>query len=412
MRWLSVALMTSACLKSSSQTCSSGDQQWVCPSGFACAEPDVFCGRANEVAACDGHDAFTGCTFTDEGSNATAVGACVKGVCTACSPDVEGTLEGCTYPGWQTMTAPATVDFRGVAVVGPADAYVVSDHSVLHYDGQQWVPPTGLPALTDDNLALDAVWAGATNDVFVVLRGVPGSFGGDVMHFDGATWTVDPSSQLVLQAVTGTPDGKRVIVAGTQGLTGMIRDFDRTSWTESDVGGAPLAGVWASNTRAIAVGGAAGVNNAAVAWRSDGGAAWAKDTFPQQGIALLAGVWGSSDTDVYAVGRDVMEKPAIAHFDGVMWSIVPFCADATSTACIDMSLASLASALTGVWGSSASDVYAVGVGGTILHFDGSRWTLVDPSTTPPPTDLSAVSGGGSDVIAVGSGGAIWRDASE
>jgi hypothetical protein len=30
--------------------------------------------------------------------------------------------------------------------------------------------------------------------------------------------------------------------------------------------------------------------------------------------------------------------------------------------------------LYGVWGSSASDVFAVGWNGTILHYDGSTWT--------------------------------------
>ena len=37
--------------------------------------------------------------------------------------------------------------------------------------------------------------------------------------------------------------------------------------------------------------------------------------------------------------------------------------------------------LWGTWGSSASDVYAVGDYGTILHYDGSGWGAMDSGTT-------------------------------
>jgi hypothetical protein len=33
--------------------------------------------------------------------------------------------------------------------------------------------------------------------------------------------------------------------------------------------------------------------------------------------------------------------------------------------------------LFGVWGSSSTDVYAVGMAGTILHYDGTSWSLMD-----------------------------------
>ena len=35
--------------------------------------------------------------------------------------------------------------------------------------------------------------------------------------------------------------------------------------------------------------------------------------------------------------------------------------------------------LYGVWGNSASDIFAVGEGGTILHYDGSSWSPMDSS---------------------------------
>ena len=55
-----------------------------------------------------------------------------------------------------------------------------------------------------------------------------------------------------------------------------------------------------------------------------------------------------------------------------------------------------------VWGSSGSDVFAVGGGGFILHYNGTSWTAMDRITS---NDLSGVWGSsGSDVFAVGFGG--------
>ena len=49
--------------------------------------------------------------------------------------------------------------------------------------------------------------------------------------------------------------------------------------------------------------------------------------------------------------------------------------------------------LAGIWGSAADDIWAVGEAGTILHYDGKRWTASDSPTTAP---LHAVSGSAAD----------------
>jgi hypothetical protein len=67
----------------------------------------------------------------------------------------------------------------------------------------------------------------------------------------------------------------------------------------------------------------------------------------------LEGVWGSSGNDVFAVGGPWEGPGIILHYDGVAWS--------------EMSSGTTKS-LYGVWGSSGSDVFAVGTSGTILHY--------------------------------------------
>lgn len=64
----------------------------------------------------------------------------------------------------------------------------------------------------------------------------------------------------------------------------------------------------------------------------------------------------------------------------------------------------LGNGLFGVWGSGSSDVWAVGLGGTILHWNGSAWARLMSVTS---SDLYGVWGSGtSDVWAVGYPGTV------
>ena len=66
--------------------------------------------------------------------------------------------------------------------------------------------------------------------------------------------------------------------------------------------------------------------------------------------------------------------------------------------------------LIGVWGSSGSDIFAVGSEGTIVHYDGTNWNTMDEKTT---RSLYGVWGSsGSDVFAVGRFGTILHYGSE
>ena len=101
----------------------------------------------------------------------------------------------------------------------------------------------------------------------------------------------------------------------------------------------------------------------------------------------LRGVWGTSTSNIYAVGEDGY----IAHCDGSSWTSM------TSGATND---------LYGIWGSSASNIFAVGAGGTILRYDGTSWSAMTSGTT---SDLYGVWGSSAtNVYAVGAGGTIRK----
>jgi hypothetical protein len=76
----------------------------------------------------------------------------------------------------------------------------------------------------------------------------------------------------------------------------------------------------------------------------------------------LNSIWGSSGSDVFAVG----DSGTILHYDGTAWSAV---ASPTTDN------------LNSIWGSSNTHAIAVGDNGTILHYDGLNWLEAQSNTT-------------------------------
>lgn len=90
----------------------------------------------------------------------------------------------------------------------------------------------------------------------------------------------------------------------------------------------------------------------------------------------LYGVWGSSKNDVFVVGcgesiptgnNYYRIRGGIFHYDGSKWSEM--------SSFDDEFLEGIN--LHAVWGSSRNDVYAVGSGWTMLHYDGIEWCQIE-----------------------------------
>lgn len=103
--------------------------------------------------------------------------------------------------------------------------------------------------------------------------------------------------------------------------------------------------------------------------------------------ATLRDVWGTSASDMYACGLDGV----ILHYNGIAWSPM------SSSTTVD---------LYGLWGASSDDVFAVGETGVVIHYDGIAWS---PMSKPPTGHLNGVWGSApNNVFAVGNGGVILK----
>lgn len=159
---------------------------------------------------------------------------------------------------------------------------------------------------------------------------------------------------------------------------GTIVHFDGNYWRAMDAGpcGCSVWSVWGtSGTNVYAV----GSEGLLMHWT---GGAWEVQDDPGIGSEDLFGIWGTSPSNLFAVG----DASTVVHYDGSSWT----------ASVID----STGAPLYGVWGSSANDAWTVGDGGLAAHWDGDAWTVTH---LPGDPLLVAVWGTGpSDVWAAGS----------
>jgi len=367
---------------------------------------------------------------------------------------------------WSPERAPST-NLLGVWGSSSSDVYAVGGYELplaLHYDGSAWSPITpgntppgwlnGVWGASSSNLyavggagaiyqyggsppswTLDAdddtspeingwrgVWGHSPTDVFVV--------GGDInnniliSYGDGASWTAfeslpDKYAAGSLNSVWGSAAADVFAVGGHGTILVCDGPCNGTSsWSEVTAhppSNSPptthgLNGVWGSSASDVFVVGDEEGGGLALILHCDGScdndSSWSLMTIPNVDKTLssgasvtpwLGGVWGTSPSDVWAVGQ----YGTILHYtndddddndDDTAWS--------------EMASGTTAN-LIGVWGSSPSDVYAVGAGpdnGVALHYDGSSWSNVESCNTTGP--LNAVWGSSPSAVFVAGDGAL------
>ncbi|MCA0375164.1 MAG: Ig-like domain-containing protein [Gemmatimonadetes bacterium] len=188
---------------------------------------------------------------------------------------------------------------------------------------------------------------------------------GDVFRFSAGSWSMSAAGaswNTQFRAVHAASNTMAIAV----GTNGVIARWNGTNWTSMGSGTTrTLNGVWVESTNtAFAVG------DNGTALRFDG-STWSSGATGS--TAVLDAVWSAG-----GVATAVGEDGEILRFASGSWS---------------RQVSGTAGTLTGIAGTSANDLVAVGRGGIILRGNGTTWTRIGAGVVT--ADIYAVAGGAS-----------------
>jgi len=360
----------------------------------------------------------------------------LRGVCGSGSDDVfavgyAGTILHCDGPNFSAMASGTTTDLQGVWCSGPNDVYAVGNTgTLLHYDGSSW---SAMASGTTE--MLNAAWGTAPNDIFAV-----GS-NGTILHDDRST-----SPTVIESTFAGGLDGWQIVDMDPQwpNWPTVLATYAPTWHASGGADGGAYIDVFdPSMDRAFfdAPGKFLGDKAAYLGGSLEFDLRCDHDDWPYMNVLVLVGDGRVLAREFDLPVVDVWNHYAIElvhtdfkydHMDGDPVSAEDFAgvlADLTAvrisaeygnglvetTGLDDVRLipppwesmsSGTTSALYDVWGSGPNDVFAVGHGGTILHYDGLAWSSMTSGT---PYAIRGVWGSGAnDVFAVDEGGTILR----
>jgi len=290
----------------------------------------------------------------------------------------------CTPPGWGLIELPAgfeaEYDWSGGESLwgtGPSDLYVVGEatnpdrSAVMHYDGHAWTEQ-----LSVSDGSLNAIWGTSPTDIFALGYLV-------AFHFNGSAWTAitGPAPNASFLAAWGPRPGDILLGRAPEsdtGATSMVSRTDGVTWSELTMpsfanrnslvpGATRLDGTSDSDVWALArQRHCDDCDHKELVIVHYDGLEWTQSY--SVSVSDTGGLTALSPTDVWVGGASVDagegggDGPILLHYDGVAWSR-------------DMSLDVAELEIKDLWGSSGSDVYALGEQ-HVLHFDGTRWSAL------------------------------------
>jgi len=300
---------------------------------------------------------------------------------------------------WKTMNSGTTENLFAVWGTSHNDVYAVgSSGTILHYDGSNWSPMS-----TPTSASLEAVWGTASNNVYA--SGVDAT----MLRYDGSDWTAEtlPSNDVHLTGGIWGSDADDIYAVGQYvSGEGVILHQDGSGW-HNDLG--KINGPDGSNTQfdnvwgrgedeVVAFGhnGPGGLNSMVYELDSSGWTWWRdypagdyRRDIPE--TSYLGSMWGTSSDTFFAGQKAGPFAGKALHYDGSAWTSQVFASPI---------------GLYGIWGTDESNVYAVGDGGGILHWNGIAWSSMTSGTT---NTLMGIWGSDADeVFAVGVSGTILR----
>lgn len=234
-----------------------------------------------------------------------------------------------------------------------------------------------------------SIWGTSNSDIWA------GSTSG-IWHFNGSSWSADSSTAgIAIRSISGS--GPTDVWAAKSVDGGM--HWNGSSWVHhSTTTVGPLEGIWVETPSSIWVAGSNGLahTNGSQWTRGEPSPTWVKVAGePDAGLADLKSLWGTSRSDIWAVGT----QATILRYDGVRWQqldaglqswVQMYSVWASSPtdawignddqilrwngASFSQDAMGLQSYATGLWGSSATDVWAAVLGSSEMQrWNGSSW---------------------------------------
>ena len=351
----------------------------------------------------------------------------------------------CDPSGWCWYNPRPTGDLC-VSASGTSDADLwisCGNSNALHFDGRAWRPLSTATTFTEK------LWSFSPTDVWAI--------GGGGSHYDGVAFTRVPELDQGGTDIWGSSANDIYVTGGT------ARHFDGHAWTDLSFSGWKVAGsgaddVWIADFKALwRFDGTSFTSmpasdnelfiDLAVAARNDvwlvslvseptgshfdirrfDGTSWTVVNQLPFGIGVRS-ITASAPDDIWIAATDQFD-PFVIHWDGQffeeevgltpIWTVerigtgylaVGDNGKVFRRALVDSPWRELSDGpvvtLNGVWGSAPRNMFAVGEGGTILHYDGRE---VSHLPTTVDTTLFDVWGSGPNTAwAVGAGGVVVR----
>jgi len=381
---VAVGLAPAGCVTPASTTCADG---LICPPNSRCDDVNhrclgaTFCGDGERAGTedCEGSDlggetcrslGFYGqttslkcgadCRFDKSGCS----GRCGDGVVNGPDEECDGappagkscldygsdrgllactalcgvSTEDCTKDvGWHPTPSPTGKRLRSIWGTSSKDVFAVGDvvdgdswTAIVHWDGLEWKPMEVLYGSTSkyptskvppSSPSLRQIWGSASNDVWAL-----GSY--DVLHWNGMAWSITLRTEEF-------PDSTEL-----QSLSGSRSD-----------------GVYVVAAQDVSP---SGHQTTILKWN---GTAWAKHypTIPWTQTSPVPKLWQSGPDDVYLTLSSPAVPGSVLHWAGAQWHT--------------LKIGDAASAITSIWGTGPSDLYALSEQGA-YHWDGTQWTSV------------------------------------
>lgn len=271
-----------------------------------------------------------------------------------------GTIASSGGGAWVSSDSPVLVDLNAIHGSNDTNIFAVGNSGQVLHNTNGSLDGWSAETIDDYDMAhLSSVWATSSSGAYVV-----GQHGRIYHEVDGIWERMTDGDHHTVNDLWMSPSGT-LFAVGSGGLVMRLVDGDLS--IEFHSSGNELRGVWGTADNDVHIVGSGGT---ILHWDGD------ELTVPFFTQAYnFWDVWGSGPTDVWAVGATPGDnnRPALAYYDGI-WVEFPAVGWPDTK-------------LRGVSGTASNNIYVVGTGGTMMHFNGVDWT---PMAWTTAADLEAI----------------------